>query len=98
MLESPELRWGFIRKIYTILSVQLLLTILVASVVVYVRPIAHFFVSSPIGLALTIVLTIMPFIGIYIYYLNNLYLNILMILKLYTQCSSLCIFTIRSIL
>ncbi|GFZ13598.1 bax inhibitor-1 family protein [Actinidia rufa] len=27
MLESPELRWAFIRKIYSILSIQLLLTV-----------------------------------------------------------------------
>ncbi|XP_009804930.1 protein LIFEGUARD 4-like isoform X1 [Nicotiana tabacum] len=62
MLESPELRWGFIRKVYSILSLQLLLTIAVASVVVTVHPIAHFFVSTGAGLALYIVLIITPFI------------------------------------
>ncbi|GLT99560.1 hypothetical protein SLE2022_169940 [Rubroshorea leprosula] len=34
MCESPELRWAFIRKVYTILSVQLLLTAAVAFAVV----------------------------------------------------------------
>ena len=33
MLESPELRWSFIRKIYMIVSIQLLLTIAVGAVV-----------------------------------------------------------------
>ncbi|OAY75631.1 BI1-like protein [Ananas comosus] len=47
MLESPELRWAFIRKIYSILTIQMLLTIAVAAIVVYVHPIAYFFVSSP---------------------------------------------------
>ncbi|KAG4928077.1 hypothetical protein JHK84_053639 [Glycine max] len=62
MLENPQLRWAFIRKVYTILTIQLLLTIAVASVVVFVRPIALFFVSSPGGLALYIVLLIAPLI------------------------------------
>ncbi|XP_030945361.1 protein LIFEGUARD 2-like [Quercus lobata] len=62
MLESPELRWAFIRKIYSILTVQLLVTIAVAATVVSVPPIALFFVSSGAGLALYIVLIITPFI------------------------------------
>ncbi|KHN02553.1 BI1-like protein [Glycine soja] len=64
MLENPQLRWAFIRKVYTILTIQLLLTIAVASVVVFVRPIALFFVSSPGGLALYIVLLIAPLITV----------------------------------
>ncbi|XP_015892042.2 protein LIFEGUARD 2 [Ziziphus jujuba] len=62
MLESPELRWAFIRKIYSILSLQLLATIAVATTVVSVRPIAHFFSTTTTGLALYIVLIITPFI------------------------------------
>jgi FtsH-binding integral membrane protein len=63
MLESPQLRWAFVRKVYTILSIQMLLTIAVASVVVFVRPVALFFVSSPGGFGLYIFLIILPFIG-----------------------------------
>ncbi|KAF3324366.1 BI1-like protein [Carex littledalei] len=63
MVESPELRWAFIRKIYAILTVQLALTAVVAAVVVTVKPISHFFVSSNSGLALYIVLLILPFIS-----------------------------------
>ncbi|XP_073292231.1 protein LIFEGUARD 2-like [Primulina huaijiensis] len=62
MLESPELRWSFIRKIYTIVSIQLLLTIAVAAVVVTVQPISRFFATTGAGLALYIVLIITPFI------------------------------------
>ncbi|XP_050364727.1 protein LIFEGUARD 4-like [Argentina anserina] len=71
MLESPELRWSFIRKIYSIIAVQLLATIAVAAVVVSYHPIAHFFVSTGAGLALYIVLIITPFIvlcPLYYYY------------------------------
>jgi hypothetical protein len=63
MLESPQLRWAFVRKVYTILSIQMLLTIAVASVVVFVRPVALFFVSTPGGFGLYIFLIILPFIG-----------------------------------
>uniref|UniRef100_A0A453GL20 Uncharacterized protein n=1 Tax=Aegilops tauschii subsp. strangulata TaxID=200361 RepID=A0A453GL20_AEGTS len=63
MTESPELRWALIRKIYVILSLQLLLTAVVAAVVVKVRAIPHFFVSSSAGLGLYIFLIIFPFIG-----------------------------------
>lgn len=63
MLESPDMRWAFIRKIYGILSVQLLLTVIVAAIVVVnIHPIAHFILSSHAGLAIYIVLVISPFI------------------------------------
>nr|GMD15490.1 BI1-like protein [Ipomoea batatas] len=63
MLENPQLRWSFIRKVYSIVSFQLLLTVAVASVVVTVHPIKHFFASTGAGLAVYIVLIITPFIG-----------------------------------
>ncbi|KAL8513661.1 hypothetical protein ACS0TY_012958 [Phlomoides rotata] len=71
MLESPELRWSFIRKIYSIVSIQLLLTIVVASLVVTVHPISQFFTTTRAGLALYIVLIITPFVvlcPLYSYY------------------------------
>lgn len=67
MLEAPELRWAFIRKIYSILTVQLLMTVAVASVVVTVRPIFHFFVSTGAGLGLWIFLIILPIIRAYLF-------------------------------
>ncbi|KAL7151502.1 hypothetical protein ABFS83_04G035000 [Erythranthe nasuta] len=71
MLESPELRWSFIRKIYTIVAIQLLCTIAVGAVVVTVHPISLFFTTTGAGLALYIILIITPFIvlcPLYYYY------------------------------
>ncbi|XP_039146033.1 protein LIFEGUARD 4-like [Dioscorea cayenensis subsp. rotundata] len=71
MMEPPELRWAFIRKIYSILAIQMLLTVAIAAVVVSVRPVAEFFVSSGAGLGLYIFLIILPFIvlcPLYYYY------------------------------
>ncbi|KAK1295766.1 BI1-like protein [Acorus calamus] len=62
MLEPPELRWAFIRKIYSILTAQLLITVAVSAVVVFVHPVSHFFVATTGGLVLYIVLIITPFI------------------------------------
>lgn len=63
MMESPELRWSFIRKIYSIVSIQLLLTIAVAAVVVNVHQISQFFTTTSAGLVIYILLIITPFIG-----------------------------------
>ncbi|KAG6400819.1 hypothetical protein SASPL_137662 [Salvia splendens] len=71
MLESPDLRWAFIRKIYVIISIQLLLTAAVAAVVITVHPISHFFATTGAGLAVYILLIITPFIvmwPLYYYY------------------------------
>ncbi|XP_057801002.1 protein LIFEGUARD 2-like [Salvia miltiorrhiza] len=71
MQESPALRWAFIRKIYVIISIQLLLTIAVAAIVVTVHPISLFFATTGAGLALYILLIIIPFIvlwPLYYYY------------------------------
>lgn len=85
MLESPELRWSFIRKVYSIITFQLLLTVAVASVVVFVPPIPRFFVSTTPGLVLYIVLIFIPLIStssllfiLFIHYhMYNLLLTIL---------------------
>ncbi|RWW09855.1 hypothetical protein BHE74_00008714, partial [Ensete ventricosum] len=63
MLEPPELRWAFIRKIYSILSAQMLITVAVATAVVSIRPVSHFFVTSSAGLGLYVFLVILPFFG-----------------------------------
>ncbi|CAH8273380.1 unnamed protein product [Arabidopsis lyrata] len=62
MLENPELRWGFIRKVYSIIAFQLLATVAVAATVVTVHPIALFFATTGLGLALYIVIIITPLI------------------------------------
>ncbi|CAL9145719.1 unnamed protein product [Musa hybrid cultivar] len=83
MLEPPELRWSFIRKIYSILSAQMLITVAVAAAVVSIHPVSHFFVSSSAGLGLYVFLIILPFFvmcPLYYYYqhypLNYLLLGI----------------------
>ncbi|KAF5736800.1 BI1-like protein [Tripterygium wilfordii] len=62
MLESPQLRWAFIRKVYAIISMQLLLTVAVAALVVFVRPIPEFLAKTTPGLAVFIVMLVLPFI------------------------------------
>lgn len=62
MLESPELRWSFIRKIYSIVAVQLLLTAAVGALVVTYHPIVTFFTTTNGGLACYLLLIIAPFI------------------------------------
>lgn len=84
-LEDNTFRWAFIRKIYTILSLQLILTIAVGSTVVFVRPVAVFFVSSSAGLALYIVLVILPFILLCpLYYYSQKHPVNLILLSLFT--------------
>jgi protein lifeguard len=68
MLENPELRWAFIRKVYSILAIQMLLTVVVASIVVFNRSVAVFFVSTPGGVGLYIFLLILPFVGMVLVY------------------------------
>ncbi|KAJ4957293.1 hypothetical protein NE237_014076 [Protea cynaroides] len=65
MLESPALRWAFIRKVYSVLAFQLLLTTAIAAIVIYVRPVKQFFVTTDGGLALYIILIIMPFFAMF---------------------------------
>ncbi|PWA78219.1 bax inhibitor 1-related protein [Artemisia annua] len=42
-MEDPQLRWGFIRKVYSILTLQLLLTAIIAGIVVMTPRINQFF-------------------------------------------------------
>lgn len=63
MVENAQFRWAFIRKVYIIIAIQMILTAIVASVVVFVRPISHYLVSTPSGLAIYIVILISPIIS-----------------------------------
>ncbi|CAK7327119.1 unnamed protein product [Dovyalis caffra] len=62
MLEPPQFRWAFIRKVYIILSMQLLLTVGVAATVVFVHPISNFVLHTKPGLAVFIVSIILALI------------------------------------
>ncbi|KAM0937110.1 hypothetical protein DsansV1_C26g0195701 [Dioscorea sansibarensis] len=89
MMEPPELRWAFIRKIYSILAIQMLLTVAVAAVVVSVRPVAEFFVSSGAGLGLYIFLIILPFIVLFpLYYYYQQHPVNYLLLGIFTVCIS----------
>ncbi|CAA7040791.1 unnamed protein product [Microthlaspi erraticum] len=57
-----QLRWGFIRKVYGILSAQLLLTTLISAVVVLNPPVNDLLTGSP---GLLLFLCIVPFILIW---------------------------------
>ncbi len=54
------LRWGFIRKVYGIISAQLLLTTLVACVILFNEPVRGFVTTN---LAFQITCMILPFVG-----------------------------------
>lgn len=58
-LQDSEMRWAFLRKVYSILSMQLLLTVIVSATVVFYSPATLFLVKTP-GLLLGI--SIVPFI------------------------------------
>ncbi|KAK6913988.1 Bax inhibitor 1-related [Dillenia turbinata] len=64
MMESPELRWAFIRKVYTILSMQFVLTAVVAGLIVFIRPFAWFMVSTPLGFGLYITIVVLSVISV----------------------------------
>lgn len=67
MMESPQLRWAFIRKVYVIVCLQLLLTVAVAAMVNLVGPIANFFLSRTLGaIFATIAVIVFPIIGTYV--------------------------------
>lgn len=63
MSESPDLRWSFIRKVYSIVTIQLLLTVAVAALVVSYHPIVTFLTTTKGGLVSYIIIIITPFIS-----------------------------------
>ncbi|KAF8732140.1 hypothetical protein HU200_016107 [Digitaria exilis] len=63
MMESPELRWAFIRKVYALVAMQLLATAAVASVVYFLPVIRRFFAArSPASLAAFVAIIVAPII------------------------------------
>ncbi|KAG6482126.1 hypothetical protein ZIOFF_058757 [Zingiber officinale] len=64
MMESSELRWGFIRKVYLIVAMQILITIIIAAVMNIVPSIHVFFVSrTSNSIILAFVIMILPLLG-----------------------------------
>ncbi|CAN6439638.1 unnamed protein product [Victoria cruziana] len=69
MTENPEMRWAFIRKIYSILTVQLLLTVATCAVVVTVHPIVDFLTTTSLGSAVLWSSLCLPFLFILLIWL-----------------------------
>lgn len=67
VLDGPRNRWIFIRKIYIIIAIQLLVTVAVANTVVSVHPISSFIVHTTAGLAVYVAIIVIPFIGTFFY-------------------------------
>ncbi|XP_073053826.1 protein LIFEGUARD 4-like [Primulina eburnea] len=61
MVEDPQMRWGFIRKVYSILCVQLLLTFGVAIAMFMVHPVREF-MRTPNGLYVMIAAMVLTFV------------------------------------
>ncbi|KAL2631293.1 hypothetical protein R1flu_015979 [Riccia fluitans] len=57
--QDQMLRWGFMRKVYGILSAQIILTAVVASVIVLSDPLREFFTSN-LNLPLAVVIALIP--------------------------------------
>ncbi|KAH9314434.1 hypothetical protein KI387_023061 [Taxus chinensis] len=84
-------RWNFVRKIYGILSLQLLLTVAVAGVVVSNPSVALFF-TSPSGFGLYIFIVISPFMWICaLYYYHRTHPINYILLFIFTACISLAV-------
>ncbi|XP_072951983.1 protein LIFEGUARD 2-like [Typha angustifolia] len=93
MIESPQLRWAFIRKVYCIVSLQILTTAGVSAAVNFVPPILQFFHSNtPGSLAVFILLIILPLLVMIpmIYFQESHPINLLL-LGLFTVCISFAI-------
>ncbi|OIW06943.1 hypothetical protein TanjilG_18331 [Lupinus angustifolius] len=85
MIESPELRWGFIRKVYIIISTQLLFTAAFASIFIFFEPARHFARYNPYALIVlfcAIIVTIIALLVLSKFY-NKHPVN-LFLLALYT--------------
>nr|QPF70274.1 lifeguard protein 1 [Carica papaya] len=71
MNENPQFRWAFIRKVYIIIALQLLLTAAVASVVVFVPRIPDFVLRTPAGLAIyigSVILSLILLCPLYVFH------------------------------
>ncbi|KAK4407173.1 protein LIFEGUARD 2 [Sesamum angolense] len=90
MQESPELRWAFIRKVYSILTVQLLVTIAFAALVVAVHPVATFFAATRMGRAVYVVIVLIPIIVLCpLYCCKNKHPLNFVLLGIFTLCYGL---------
>ncbi|KAG1368686.1 protein LIFEGUARD 4 [Cocos nucifera] len=91
MIENPQIRWAFVRKVYTIVVIQILLTIAVACVVIFVPAISRFLLAqTPASLAVFILIIIAPLLVMLpmTYFRERHPIN-LVLLMVFTICISL---------
>ncbi|XP_042430621.1 protein LIFEGUARD 4-like [Zingiber officinale] len=93
MMESSELRWGFIRKVYLIVAMQILITIIIAAVMNIVPSIHVFFVSrTSNSIILAFVIMILPLlVMIPMVFLSNRHPVNMILLVLFTICMGMSI-------
>ncbi|WOL15271.1 BI1-like protein isoform X2 [Canna indica] len=91
MMESPQLRWGFIRKVYLIVAFQLLLTIVVAVAINLIDPIRHFLLArTTASLVLSLFIMILPLLVMFpMMYFSHRHPVNLVLLFLFTVCLGL---------
>ncbi|KAF3324365.1 BI1-like protein [Carex littledalei] len=93
MVGDPQLRWAFIRKVYSILTFQLLITVIVAAVFVFVPAIQAYFRANRMAtMGFLIGACVAEFIVLLaMYFLKDRHpLNIFLLL-LFTMCTSIMI-------
>ncbi|KAL0689094.1 hypothetical protein Bca4012_088771 [Brassica carinata] len=89
MTESPELRWAFTRKVYAILTLQLIVTVGVSSVVFFVGEISVFITTTTSGLVIFFVSLLLPLLScVFFQHLAKTYFVILdfSLLAVATDC------------
>ncbi|KAJ8491061.1 hypothetical protein OPV22_012782 [Ensete ventricosum] len=63
MMESPQLRWAFIRKVYTIVALQIVITIGVAAAINLIAPVRDFLLDrSTASFVAGVAIMILPFL------------------------------------
>ena len=73
MIESPQLRWAFIRKVYALVAMQLLATVAVAAAVYFVPAIRQFFAArTPAAVAAFVAIIVAPIIREHLAAINPL--------------------------
>ena len=73
MMESPQLRWAFIRKVYTIVALQIVITIGVAAAINLIAPVRDFLLDrSTASFAAGVAIMILPFLGTYVKFQDRL--------------------------
>lgn len=63
MQESSEIRWAFIRKVYSIVLLQLVMTAAFSAAVVFNPPVLAFFIGTVAGIAVYSSLIVIVFLG-----------------------------------